>query len=74
MGSEMCIRDRIYGASSKGFISLEDERIAPNVYENDEFTFKNGVYKITDAPGLGLNVDEEIFRRKYSHNEDKIVL
>ena len=64
----------IYGASSKGFISLEDERIAPNVYENDEFTFKNGVYKIADAPGLGLNVDEEIFRRKYSHNEDKIVL
>jgi len=64
----------IYGASCEGFISLEDERIAPNVYEEDEFIFKNGSYEVADAAGLGLNVDKEIFQRKYSHNEEKIVL
>ena len=64
----------IYGASCEGFISLEDERIAPNVYQEDEFIFKNGNYVVADAAGLGLNVDKEIFQRKYSHNEEKIVL
>ena len=42
--------------------------------KEDEFKFKNGSYEVADAVGLGLNVDKEIFQRKYSHNEEKIVL
>ncbi len=62
----------IWGAASESFLSIEDERCAPNVYKNDDFTFKNGAYAVADAPGLGLVVDEETYRRKYAVNEVRI--
>ena len=64
----------IYGASCESFISIEDERIAPNVYKEDDFKFKNGVYEVADVVGLGLDVDEWIFQSKYAHNEETILV
>lgn len=62
----------IWGATSETFISIEDERSAPNVYRQDAFTFENGSYAVADAPGLGLEVDEEVFQRRYASNEIKV--
>ena len=62
----------IWGAASESFISIEDERTAPNVYRQDAFTFENGSYAVADAPGLGLEVDEDVFQRRYASNEIKI--
>lgn len=62
----------IFGAASETFISIEDERSAPNVYRRDAFTFENGSYKVAEAPGLGLEVDEEVFQRRYASNEVKV--
>ena len=62
----------IWGAASESFVSIEDERIAPNVYRQDAFTFENGSYAVADAHGLGLEVDEEIFQSRYASNEVKI--
>ena len=62
----------IYGAASETFITIEDERAAPNVYRPDEFTFENGSYAVADAPGLGLEVDEDVFQRIYAVNETTI--
>lgn len=64
----------IYGAASETFITIEDERAAPNVYLPDEFTFENGSYAVADAAGLGLEVDEDLFQRKYATNETTISL
>ena len=64
----------IYGASSPSFITIEDERPAQNVYKSDGFTFDNGSYEVADAPGLGLEVDEEIFQRVYAVNETRITV
>ena len=44
------------------------------MYRQDEFTFENGSYTVADAPGLGLEVDEDLFQRKYAVNETKISL
>ena len=62
----------IWGAASESFLSIEDERCLPNVYKKDDFTFKDGGYTVAVAPGLGLEVDEEIYRRAYGKNEVKI--
>lgn len=50
------------------------ERCAPNVYRQDAFTFDNGSYTVADAPGLGLEVDEDAFQSRYAANETKISL
>ena len=62
----------IWGAASESFLSIEDERCQPNVYKNDAFTFESGGYAVAGAPGLGLEVDEEIYQRFYAKNEVKI--
>lgn len=64
--------DLIFGASSKTFVSIEDERFMPSVYKPDDFTFENGSYKVADAQGLGLDIDEDIFQREHAKHEVKI--
>ena len=48
------------------------KRCASNVYRQDTFTFDNGSYTVADAPGLGLEVDEEALQSRYGANETKI--
>jgi len=62
----------MFGAASETFLTIEDERSAPNVYRKDAFVFRNGSYTVAEAHGLGLEVDEEVFQHKYSSNEVKI--
>ena len=62
----------IYGAASESFITIEDERSAPSVYRPDGFKFENGSYAVADAPGLGLEVDEDVFQTRYAANETRI--
>jgi len=64
--------DLVFGAASETFVSLEDERHLPHVYRPDGFSFENGSYQVVDVPGLGLEVDEEAFRRGYAKHEVKI--
>lgn len=62
----------VFGAATKSLATVEDERYLPNIYKADGFVFENGTYAVIDAPGLGLEVDEEKFRRIYANNEIKI--
>ena len=62
----------IFGAASETCVSLEDERHLPHVYRADGFSFEGGSYAVADTPGLGLEVDEEAFRRGYAKHEVKI--
>lgn len=64
----------IFGAASSSFITLEDERHLPNVYKADGFTFEDGSYAVIDAPGLGLEVDEETYQRLFAGNEIRLVV
>ena len=58
----------IFGAASDTFISVEDERCAPHIFKPDHFEFKDGSYYVPDVPGLGLEIDKEIYIGKYASN------
>ena len=70
-GTRACL---VFGAASKTFVTLEDERHLPNVYKNDGFTFEDGKYTVPDdpGPGLGLEVDRDVFQRAYAKHEGVI--
>ena len=58
----------IFGAASDTFMSVEDERCSPHIFKPDHFEFKDGSYYVPDVPGLGLEIDEEIYIGKYASN------
>ncbi|MDE2901658.1 MAG: hypothetical protein OXP73_01375 [Chloroflexota bacterium] len=51
------------------WVALEDERIRPNVYADDELTVVNGAYQAPDGLGLGIDVDDEAYARIGAPNE-----
>ncbi|MCY3957733.1 MAG: hypothetical protein OXG65_05515 [Chloroflexi bacterium] len=51
------------------WVTLEDERIRPNVYADDELTVINGVYRAPDGPGIGVDVDNDAYARIGAPNE-----
>ena len=55
--------------SLDSWVSLEDERIRPNVYADDELTLVNGAYLAPDGPGLGIQVDDDAYSRIGVPNE-----
>ena len=59
----------VCGAASTTFMMLEDERYLPNVYALDEVSFTDGRYSVPSRPGLGLSVDTDLYRQKYSGYE-----
>ncbi len=59
----------VFGAASKTFLTIEDERNHPNVYRADGLEFANGSYAVPSAPGLGIELDQEVYARRYSKME-----
>jgi len=51
---------------------LEDERYLPNVYAADDVSFTDGSYSVPSRPGLGLTVDTDLYRQKYSGYEARV--
>lgn len=56
-------------ASLDNWVALEDERIRPNVYADEELTLVNGAYQAPDGPGLGIEVDHDAYARVGAPNE-----
>ena len=54
-----------FGAASKTFVSLEDERNLPHIFGPFP-TFKDGAYQVEERPGLGISIDEDLFQEKYA--------
>lgn len=51
------------------WISLEDERIRPNVYADDALTVINGTYCAPNGAGLGVEVNDDAYKRIGAPNE-----
>ena len=56
-------------ASLDNWVVLEDERIEPNVYADEELRVVNGSYRAPDGSGLGIDVDDETYERICAPNE-----
>ena len=55
--------------SLDNWVVLEDERIEPNIYADEELTVVNGAYQAPTGPGLGIEVDNEAYARICAPNE-----
>jgi L-alanine-DL-glutamate epimerase-like enolase superfamily enzyme len=64
----------VFGAASRVWVTLEDERPQPNIYGPDGPTLEAGSYPVPEGPGLGLLVEEEVYRRDYAANAAVIAL
>lgn len=62
--------DIAFGAATKTFVSLEDERNFPHIYGPFP-EFRGGAYVVEERPGLGLEIDEDLFQSKYAVHEWK---
>lgn len=63
--------DIAFGAATETFVSLEDERNFPHIYGPFP-EFKDGAYTVEEKPGLGINIDEELFQSRYAKHEWKV--
>ncbi len=63
--------DFAFGAATESFVSLEDERNIPHIYGSFP-EFRDGAYAVEEKPGLGIEIDEELFQSKYSAHEWKV--
>lgn len=53
-------------------IAAEDDRSTMDVVVADGYEFKSGKYTVSNAPGLGIHVDEATYKRKYAAREQVI--
>lgn len=52
--------------------AAEDDRSTCDAIVAEGYEFRNGSYTVSDAPGLGIRVDEETYQRKYARGEQVV--
>ena len=62
-----------FAAVTPGFVIAEDSTLRFDVYRDDGYQFENGAYAVPDSPGLGVDIDQELYARKYAPIETLIV-
>lgn len=50
-------------------IAAEDDRSTCDVIEAEGYEFRGGHYTVSEAPGLGIRVNEKVYREKYQGAE-----
>ena len=58
-----------FGAVTERFVIAEDSTLNFDLYRMDGYEFKNGAYRVSDAPGLGVDIDDELYSRVYKQHE-----
>jgi D-galactarolactone cycloisomerase len=56
----------------KEVIAVEDDRSSCDVISAAGYEFMGGMYSVSDSPGLGLRVNEEVYEEKYRHSEKSV--
>lgn len=57
----------------RGVIAAEDDRSTCDVVIAEGYEFKKGTYSVSDAPGLGIRVDEKVYAEKCRAKETVIL-
>jgi L-alanine-DL-glutamate epimerase-like enolase superfamily enzyme len=58
-----------FGAVTPGFVIAEDSTLHFDLYKMQGYEFVNGSYRVPDAPGLAVEIDQELYTRVYKQHE-----
>ena len=58
-----------FGAVTPRFLIAEDPTLKFDVYDTPGYRFENGAYSVPDSAGLGVEIDEDLYARRYAASE-----
>lgn len=58
-----------FGAVTERFVIAEDSTLNFDLYKMPGYEFENGYYSVPESPGLGVEIDEELYTRVYKQHE-----
>lgn len=58
-----------FGAVTPMFLIAEDPTYNFDVYNTPGYKFDNGAYSVSENPGLGIEIDQDVYAQKYSSKE-----
>ena len=58
-----------FGAVTPMFLIAEDPTYNFDVYNTPEYKFDNGAYSVSESPGLGIEINQDVYAQKYSSKE-----
>lgn len=61
-----------FGAVTERFVIAEDSTLNFDLYQVAGYKFENGCYRVPEAPGLGIHIDEELYSRVYKQHESVV--
>ena len=61
-----------FAAVTPSFVIAEDSTLRLDVYLDPEYRFESGAYTVPDCPGLGVEIDRDLYGRKYASIETVI--
>ena len=61
-----------FGAITERFTVAEDSTLEFDAYRDDDYTFDGGRIAVPDSPGLAIEIDQDVYARKYRSLETVI--
>jgi L-alanine-DL-glutamate epimerase-like enolase superfamily enzyme len=58
-----------FGAVTERFVIAEDSTLEFGLYRFNGYEFEDGAYRVPDAPGLAIEIDQELYARTYAAHE-----
>ncbi len=58
-----------FGAVTERFVIAEDSTLSFDLYRMQGYEFENGCYRVPDSPGLGVEIDQQLYSRVYKQHE-----
>jgi len=72
-GSQVGLLMGLHAAKAmKAVVAAEDDRSTCDAIQAAGYEFRGGMYSVSDAPGLGISVDEKVYAAKYKAAETVI--
>lgn len=53
-----------FGAVTEEFVIAEDSTLVFDLCRDPEYPFEDGAYRVPSGPGLGLEVDQDLYERR----------
>jgi D-galactarolactone cycloisomerase len=58
-----------FAAVTPSFVIAEDSTLKFDIYHDPDYRFENGAYVVPDSPGLGVEIDQDLYARLYGSVE-----